>query len=91
MPLSLEDIFAFRSVSDVQLSPDGRRFAFVVGDNHTTLLELDGQYVHSMDDELSAASFCLPLPTAVGHASRSHCLMATARFCVTACQRRTVF
>ena len=45
MPLTLEQIFAFRSVSDVQLSPDGRRFAFVVGDNHTTLLEVDGQPV----------------------------------------------
>ena len=45
MSLSLEEIFAFRAVSDVQLSPDGRRFAFVVGDNHTTLLELEGRYV----------------------------------------------
>lgn len=41
MSLSLDDIFAFRSVSDVQLSPDGRRFAFVVGDNYTTLLDVD--------------------------------------------------
>jgi dipeptidyl aminopeptidase/acylaminoacyl peptidase len=45
MALTLDEILAFCSVSDVQLSPDGERFAFVVGDNHTTLLEVEKQPV----------------------------------------------
>lgn len=39
--LTLEDIFAFQGATDVQLSPDGLRFAYVSGDNHTTLLPGD--------------------------------------------------
>ena len=41
MALSIDDILAFRSVSDVQLSPDGAQFAFVVSANHTTLDKAD--------------------------------------------------
>ena len=41
MALTIDDILAFRSVSDVQLSPDGAQFAFVVSANHTTLDKAD--------------------------------------------------